>query len=225
MGVTFGTPVTTGAFNNGVTPVVLAMSGVTSGQPIILNIFSNGTSNPPPTFSDTFATSYTYTLVNFLYNSAGAQCGFQFIATGGIGTSGTISMASNDSSHYYYGQAVACAGASTASGTAALRAGYTTNSGNATSQPSPTLTPEAGDGVVMNLVSSGATLSTSPSSPWVVTTLGSGLASMATYANAPASALTATWTVTSSKPFVTCGLVVAQPPPITNSGLLKFCTG
>ena len=105
-------------FGYAATGFTVAIPAVTSGQPIILTVLSLDQGSLAPTISDDFSTSYTYTLVDTAASLAPAFIA-TYIATGGRGTSGTITV-TGLTSGINGGTATPCIGASTASGTACI---------------------------------------------------------------------------------------------------------
>jgi hypothetical protein len=223
MAVTFSpaVPSNPNSFSNSAT-FTLTMSGVVSGQPIIIAGYDgycdfNGLS---PSFSDNFATPYTYTPVVEAFNTNSPSSVALYIATGGAGTSGTITLTINPYC-YNFLYAVACSGASTLNGANAIdQSGILLSNG--TTQNSPSLTPTyANEGAVYTLVSLGETVSSSPGSPWVVSSQ-PGFASIATYSNPTnGSALSTSWVTTPTIQYATAGLIIhaaGYTPP--TSGLM-----
>lgn len=190
MAVTFGTPVVVNmssqaSFN-------LVMSSVTSGQPIFVMRYSWETGGIT-SITDTFSGSYSWTSVET--KTTGTTRGDLWIGTGGSGTSGTITV--NGGTNACGGIAIACSGASTASGLSAVDS-HTNSSGSSTS-PSVSVTPtSATQGILAYMV--GFISTADPTSPWTSTDMKTGStiqAGVATYPSPPASQQTATWTGTS----------------------------
>jgi hypothetical protein len=206
MSVTFGTLVpSNGGGYIEAQSLVFPMT-VVSGQPIFLAIYSFGAF--APTFTDTFGTSYTYTLVPGTNVNGGGPFISLYIATGGSGATGTITSSAAGGSVFAQGIAVPCVGASAASGTAALDV-HGNSSGNSTA-PAISMTPTAASegAVAMEL---GGTLSSfgSPGAPWVSTVVGQANSTgLATYASPPNGvAATCTWTAASGA-WVAAGAIV-----------------
>lgn len=201
MAVTFGTPVKVD-LTSGLTSVDFVMPTVVSGQPIVVAVVQYPTSTPSG-ISDTFSTPYTWTVVD---TPTASSTGLlrTYIGTGGVGTSGTITVAVGAS--YSGGVAVPCIDASTAAGLAAIDV----HGGSATLTQS--LTPgAAGEGAIY-VAFSAAQPSGDPGSPWVNTQIGLGGAEYgdaATYESPPgASALAVTWGGGNSAYNVVAGLIV-----------------
>lgn len=198
MSVTFATPVS--AYN---APV--ALTGVSLGQPIVLIVEFSGPSN---TVTDTFATHYTWTQVDQVsittsYGNTAYKT--TFIGTGGYGSSGSIKT----SGSFSILTAIACAGASGASGLSAIDV-HGSLSGNSLTIGSPSLTPTAAnEGAIMSTLCVETPefnyLSAQPSSPWISTLFEaysygtsppatSYVSGVALYPSPPTSALSPSWT-------------------------------
>lgn len=213
MAVTFATPVAVADSN--VTSVAVAMTGVTSGQPIILVYFANVAPNLPSSVADTFSTPYTWTVIDANVGAGGALQ--MYIGTGGAGTSGTINLTGITTGTFPGAIAVACIGASTASGLSAVDV-----HGINTGLTSPSRAPTAsGEGAVACVVSPGASISGSPSSPWVATVSGHG--GLVTQASPTSGVgLTATWTSGSSSPASAVAVVKSGASAAPTSGFMGF---
>jgi hypothetical protein len=93
----------------------IVMTGVTSGQPILLAHVAQGATSAVSGIADTFATPYTWTKVE---SQATYQDVELWIGTGGVGTSGTITVTA--ASAAIGGMAQPFTGASTAAGLLAI---------------------------------------------------------------------------------------------------------
>lgn len=196
MGVTFGTPVVNHFPGSARSTFDLVMSGVTSGQPILLFWFGwigSGVTG----IADTFSTPYTWTRVET--NSNTGNTVELWIGTGGVGTSGTITVTKSGD---HGGIAVPCDGASTAAGLLAIDSSDTNDATSTTIAP-PTLTPSAADqGALYGWGGTTYDPSDYPDSPWVSTDLDYSpnptvIAGIATYESPAAASLATTWTATS----------------------------
>lgn len=112
-------------YPNNTAGVSLQLQGVASGSPIIViaaDVLYNTSGAGFSGISDTFATPYTWTLIDGTWNSALVANDFflgAWIGQGGKGTSGTITLPSTDSASFG-GIAIPLQGASTAAGLGAL---------------------------------------------------------------------------------------------------------
>ena len=181
--VTFATPVTTTPTHT-ITSFTMAFTGVTSGQPIVIYVTSSGASPTlAPTFSDNFSTSYTYTFLGLTGQSglSGRAQLYAVVATGGSGTSGTVTVAglSSNSGWYYSGWGASAIGASTAAGIKCLDSWALTYapSGSASGQCPPLVPATSNDGVIIAAfqnTASGSITVAPPSSPWGQTATATG---------------------------------------------------
>lgn len=203
MAVTFVTPISQ-TYAGSVTSRALAFTGVTSGQPIIFILLCEGaTGTLAPTFSSTFATEYTYTLIGQCGSSAASKAQmYAVIMTGGAGTSGTVTVAglTSGSSILYAAMGVACIGASTAAGLGCLESYSVVNTGS--TAPPAALTPAVGtDGAVGCAVQdvAGSSFVNTIGAPWgqSVSINSSGYPNITTYPSPTAGtslATTGDWT-------------------------------
>lgn len=203
----FGTPVEVAIV--AATSVAFNMTGTTSGQPILVFLDEISSGSYPSGISDTFATPYTWTMVQELQWDAHHSC-ILYIGTGGAGTSGTIT-ATFPSGSYPGGIAVPCLTASSAAGAAAVDASNY-SSGTTTTSPSPSLTPTAASEGAAYFIQAGQPISASPGSPWQDTALtytGSQYGGAALYSNPPSgAALSTSWTQGSGGFYVVLAAII-----------------
>jgi len=197
MSVGFGTPVTNNLAVRA--SFTLVMSSVTSGQPILVYMYKWATAGIT-SITDDFSTPYSWTRVDQGVNSgAGTTCDL-WIGTGGVGTSGTITV--NTASNTCGGAAVACTGASTAAGLSAV-ANHANGNGTSTTPTSPSVAgAAAGDGAIAVMGTSAESL-TKPGAPWTSTFVATGggvnIGGTAVYPALPdTSGVTAGWTQASA---------------------------
>jgi phage-related protein len=167
----------------------LAISGVTSGQPVIVGVsaFSFAVSS----IADNFATPMTWTRID---GHGTVQFQELWIGTGGVGTSGTITVTMGGSGACG-GWAVSLAGSSTGAGLLAVDVhGNSTGTGLVTLSLTPTALGEVA------IYTAGIYGGSLPVAPWVTAPLldgflGFAAADLDTYTCPPSgTALSATWT-------------------------------
>lgn len=206
MAVTFKIPVVA----TGTRTVNFTLTGVTSGQPIVLFVARGLLATV--SVSDTFSTPYIWTAVTTKWTEG---AGPVYIGTGGRGTSGIVTF---DVGYALKtgGVAVACVGASTASGTAAIDHSYA-GSGSTSSSGLALVTPSfAGDGVLLAVYvgKTAATITSTPGSPWVNTAftgISTRKASLAGYAGPPSGdPLTPVWDFSEGTGWGIIGLLVKE---------------
>ena len=211
MSVTFDTPVVVEFATT--TSLTFNMTGVTSGQPIIVTALCSSTE-----FANGATVSgmgYTATLVQY---AARNESFAQWILTGGSGTSGTITVTGLPSD-IWAGFAVACVGASIASGLSAIES-YG-NSGSSSAVTSMTWS-----GLNINAANSGAlyfavlaavagSINGFPSG-FTTSTANNGTytyGALSTLSAPPVGALPATWTSTVAAGWNFGGLTVLAATP------------
>lgn len=151
-GLAFGTPVVSN-ISGPQTTWAAALTGVISGQPILVVHATQGYNTVLTSIADTFSTPYTYVKVDGNNTTQDLEI---YIGTGGVGTSGTVTVTAP--SGLIGGLVIPMQGASTAAGLSAINTNG--NSNGAASPPSLSLTPTAvGEGALY------AFLTDSPYSP------------------------------------------------------------
>ena len=216
MAVAFGTAVEVDMATS--TSLALPSITVTSGQPIFVYVYKWNTSGPI-SLTDTFSTGYTWTLVD---DTIAAGVGsWLYIGTGGVGTSGVITV--NYANDHAGAVAVPCSGASTASGLSAIDV-HGNNNGSGLTATSPTLTPGAsGEGAFM-CWGGGTYNPTDPTGSWTtkdIATSGTRTAGAA-WQGSPTSGvgLSTTWVSTSSGAWNAVGAIVKAAAVPPTSGML-----
>jgi hypothetical protein len=207
--VTFGTVVIT-ATAGPRTTATWAMSGVVSGQPIILNVNNQlDASTTIPTIHDTFATPYLWTLVGNSGTGNNNTYAMQFIGTGGVGTSGTITATVPSS--YPGGTAVPCINASLASGLSAIDHHVAGSSAGSIDLIVPTMTPSGtGRSAVYGGIGTNGQLVDPPvgwTNYWIPGTVGPQLGATGTFINVfPAAIGNVVWTqgTADDPPYAAC---------------------
>ena len=179
MAIGYGTYAANQTAAFGSVSIPLALSGVTSGQPIVVffscsKYFSGSFAT---TWSDTFSTPYTWTVILNLTSAAdaNAQLGI-LVGTGGSGTSGTITIGgatgggSSGKLTFLGGFALPLTGASLGSGAAIVNNyGYVDSSAvSVSSLAGPSITPTVAGSLALWFTAplSGTITVTMPSSPW-----------------------------------------------------------
>ena len=136
-GLAFGTPVVSN-ISGPRTTWTAAMSGTVSGQPIIVVHATQSYTTVLTSIADTFGTPYTWTKVDG--NNTSPQDLEIYIGTGGVGTSGTVTVTAP--SGLIGGAAIPMTGASTSAGLGAIDV-HGNGTGATPTMPTLSLTPAA----------------------------------------------------------------------------------
>jgi hypothetical protein len=192
--VSFNTPVVVNPGFAGATTMTITMSGVVSAQPIIIVVYTTNPSSATlaGTVTDTFATSYGYTLLGANVQQA------VFIGTGGTGTSGVVTFTVSVGESPFGGYAVSCINAATGAlgtPTTPLNQSAFGPQVYSTIAYTPTLTPtNSTQGCIAGFVSGVSMAGGYQGSPWVSYGSGTGISGMSLYAGPPSgTGLEATW--------------------------------
>jgi hypothetical protein len=219
---TFGTVVSNNLSTTPRTTVPLVVTGVISGTPLLVGFIGQEAAAGITSIADSFGGHYTFTKVESNYDATSQYDLELWIATGGTGTSGTVTITC--SSSWSGGWVVPLFGASASAGLLAVDVHGQTGGGAGAGYTTVTqsLTPTAaGELAVYAMCVTVGTVISGPAAPWVpkplsgwgVPTMYAGILDM--YAS-PASgvALAATWSQS-----------VAGNPPLAMGAIVKTAGG
>ena len=165
--------------------------------------------------SDTFATPYTWTIVQSFSDVSGNGDAEIWVGTGGSGTFGKVTInAPNSSGDDRFVSIVPCTGMATVS--PVDKYGKVTPANSSSNIISPSLTPSVGGDIAIYFAADENGIGTGPSAPWLVKSIRatgsliSAEASLALYTNVPTgSGLSTSWTSkTSTNSALSMGVLI-----------------